>query len=696
MRKKNSKKSFSHHAEKRAEKKRAAAGEAVKHQNKSGKAAHSARTTIIEGIFSGSERGFGFVTADEGFHLTDDIFIPAKNCGGALTGDRVAIRVKKRDLIPKPDRKYHAEGSVCEIKQRGIETCCGTYFERGHTRRGAPVCRVRPDNPHFFFEIKVAAHPEAADGDKVLCKITDYGDQTRAPKGEILRVLGRAESLGANYEAVLLEHGIRTIFPEKAVYAAEKAAATPLSTSGRLDLRDSVIFTIDGADAKDLDDAISLEVTRDGYILGVHIADVSYYVRYGTPVDKEAFARGTSIYFTDKVVPMLPECLSNGACSLDAGTDKYALSALITLDHTGAITDCRIENTIIRSKVRGVYSEVNDLFRNHTHSPYYEKYKPVYKQLLSMYPLYKILAHRADARGVLELESAEAKFILNEEGMPVDIIRRSRGDAERLIEQFMLTANEAVARYMCMHQLPCVFRIHEAPDEDKLTAYKNFIHNAGLSILSLRQKKLTTASFAPILREAEEKGIARVVSRVTLRAQMKAKYSEKRADHFGLGLSYYCHFTSPIRRYPDLSVHRILKYALENGAGAAVSKYARFAKASAEASSDNELRAMTAERDIEDLYKVIYMQKEVGGIFDAVISSVTPFGLFCELENTCEGLIPLEKLGEGFSFNEAARTLGRGKTIYRLGQPMRVCITEANVLRRRIYMEPAEENLPQE
>lgn len=224
----------------------------------------------------------------------------------------------------------------------------------------------------------------------------------------------------------MLEHGIRTIFPEKAVYAAEKAAATPLSTSGRLDLRDSVIFTIDGADAKDLDDAISLEVTRDGYILGVHIADVSYYVRYGTPVDKEAFARGTSIYFTDKVVPMLPECLSNGACSLDAGTDKYALSALITLDHTGAITDCRIENTIIRSKVRGVYSEVNDLFRNHTHSPYYEKYKPVYKQLLSMYPLYKILAHRADARGVLELESAEAKFILNEEGMPVDIIRRSR------------------------------------------------------------------------------------------------------------------------------------------------------------------------------------------------------------------------------------------------------------------------------
>ncbi len=694
MRKKNSKKSFPRSSKKRVEHKRTG----IRHilENQSRKTALSAHTAVIEGIFSASERGFGFVKADDRFHLTDDIFIPAKNCGGALSGDRVVIHVKKRDLTSKPDRKYHAEGVVVEIKQRGIETFCGTYLECGRTKRGNPIYRVRPDNPRLCFDVKVAEYTDARDGDKVLCRLTDYGDGARMPKGEILRVLGSADSLGANYESVLLEHGIRTVFSEEVLRTAEKAAAQPLSENGRLDLRDSVIFTIDGADAKDLDDAISLEVTRDGYRLGVHIADVSHYVRYGTPVDKEAFARGTSVYFTDKVVPMLPECLSNGVCSLDADTDKYALSALITLDHAGAITDCQIENTIIRSKVHGIYSEVNDLFKNHTQSPYYEKYKPVYKQLLSMVPLYKILAHRADIRGVLELESAEAKFVLNEQGIPVDIIRRERGDAERLIEQFMLTANEAVARYMCAHQLPCVFRIHEAPDEEKLTAYKNFIHNAGLSILPLRQKKLTTAAFAPILREATEKGIERVVSRVTLRAQMKAKYSEKRADHFGLGLAFYCHFTSPIRRYPDLSIHRILKYAMANGANAAVSKYARFAKISAEASSDNELRAMTAERDIEDLYKVIYMQKEVGNVFDAVVSSVTPFGLFCELENTCEGLIPIERIGEGFSFDENARTLGRGKTVYRLGQPIRIRITEANVLRRRIYMEPAEENSSQE
>ncbi|MBQ8836358.1 MAG: ribonuclease R [Clostridia bacterium] len=645
-------------------------------------------TVRIEGKFSGTERGFGFVTADESFNLSTDIFIPARFCGGAFTGDRVAILVRKRELKNTGD-KFHAEGEVIEILERGCKGFCGTLIlDTRLLGRSFSPYRVVPDDPKLGLEAEIDDIKDIDIGNKVEVKLLDYGKGPRPPKGEIVRDLGKTFSLGANYESVLYEHGIRTEFPLEAVRCAEEAAKEPISESGRLDLRDKIIFTIDGADAKDLDDAISLDVTKSGYVLGVHIADVSHYVRYGTPTDKEAFARGTSVYFTDKVVPMLPKCLSNGACSLNADTDKYALSAIIEMSKQGEIIGCEVKNTIIRSKVRGVYSEVNDLFLNKSKSKFYRKYKAVYKTLTAMYPLYEILANRAKSRGVLELESAEARFVLDEDGRPVDIVKRERGDAEKMIEQFMLTANEAVARYMCARSLPSVFRVHEAPSEEKLEAYKSYVHNAGLSTVSLRAKKLTTAAFEPIIKEAAEKGMENVISRLTLRAQMKAKYSETRDDHFGLGLSYYCHFTSPIRRYPDLTVHRILKYAMLNGEEAAIKRYTKFAAESAAASSDNELKAMTAERDIEDLYKVIFMEKEVGKEFDAVISSVTSFGLFCELENTCEGFIPIEVLGNGFKFREETLTLGRGDEQYKLGQPLRIKITDANVLRRRIYMEP--------
>lgn len=650
----------------------------------------AAETVTLEGVFAATERGFGFVTVTEESPLTEDIFIPARKRGGAMAGDTVTVAVRKRDLRPTAGGDFRIEGEITGILARGFTELCGTLTEtEGAERRFAPY-RVIPDNLRLADAVEVADAAGAAPGDKVLVRINDYGDSRRPPRGEILRSLGASLSLGANYESVLLAAGIRTKFPDEVLRDAERAAAEPISPAGRLDLREAAILTIDGADAKDLDDAISLEKRRDGWLLGVHIADVSHYVREGSPTDKEAIARGTSVYFTDKVVPMLPECLSNGVCSLNAGTDKYALSALITLDKQGKIKDCRVENSIIRSKVRGVYSEVNDLFEKKSKSKFYAKYKPVYKTLADMYPLYQLLAANSAARGVLELESAEAKIILDADGMPIDVVKRERGDAEKMIEQFMLTANEAVARFMCAKRVPCVFRVHEAPSADKLTTYKNFVHNLGLSILPLKAEKLSTGAFAPVLAEAEEKGFGSVLSRITLRTQMKAKYSAMRGDHFGLGLEYYCHFTSPIRRYPDLTVHRILKYTLANGAPAAAKHYAAFATESAARSSENELRALSAERDIEDLYKVIYMQRAVGETFDAVISSVTSFGLFCELENTCEGFIPLERLGEGYTFSEEALSLSRGKHAYKLGQPLRVRVTEANVLRRRVYMELAE------
>ena len=647
-------------------------------------------TVRIEGIFSATERGFGFVSADESYKLPADIFIPAKFTKNAFDGDKVAINVKKRAL-KNASEEFHAEGEVVEILEHTVKEFCGTLILDGRLLgRSFSPYRVIPDNPRYTFEAEIDDIKDIAIGNKVEVKLLDYGRGPRPPKGEIIRDLGKTFSLGANYESVLFEHGIRTEFPIEAVRCAEEAAKEEISAEGRLDLRDKAIFTIDGADAKDLDDAISLDVNENGYTLGVHIADVSHYVRYGTPTDKEAFARGTSVYFIDKVVPMLPTCLSNGVCSLNADTDKYTLSAIIDLSKSGDIIGCRIENAIIRSRVRGVYSEVNDLFAKKSKSKFYKKYKDVYKTLTNMYPLYELLSKRAKARGVLELESAEARFVLDENGAPIEIIKRERGDAEKMIEQFMLTANEAVARYMCARNLPTVFRVHEAPSEEKLTAYKAFVQNAGLSTLPFKVKKLSTAAFEDILAEAAERGMENVISRLTLRAQMKAKYSEVRDDHFGLGLSYYCHFTSPIRRYPDLSVHRILKYAAENGEQAAIKRYTKFAAESAAASSENELKAMSAERDIEDLYKVIFMEKEVGKEFDATISSVTSFGLFCELENTCEGFIPIEVLGDGFKFREETLTLGRGREQYKLGQFLRVRITDANVLRRRIYMEIAE------
>ncbi|MBQ7661586.1 MAG: ribonuclease R [Clostridia bacterium] len=642
---------------------------------------------LLTGKFLGTARGFGFFRADANFEIPNDIFIPERAASGAFSGDTVEVSVHKRDLAVRKDGSFHAEGEVVRILARGVTEFCGTLIlDTRYLNRIFSPYRVISDDPRFTAEVEVENDRQIPEGHKVRVRILDYGKGRIPPKGEILEDLGNTFSLDANYRSILSASGIRTEFPDEVIGAAEAAAAEEISPHGRLDLRNDVIFTIDGEDAKDLDDAISLSKTASGYTLGVHIADVSHYVTSKSAIDKEAFARGTSVYFIDRVVPMLPRCLSNGACSLDAGTDKYTLSAMIDLDKNGALRTCRIENAIINSKVRGVYSEVNDLFSNGSKSKFYPKYKAVYQTLKTMHALYELLEARAKARGVLDLESAEARFILDGDGKPVDIAVRVRGDAEKMIEQFMLTANEAVARHLAERGLPGVYRVHEAPSEEKLTAYKNFVYNLGLPTASLHGDKLTTASFAPILEAAAEKGVGDILSRVTLRAQMKARYSEIRGDHFGLGLAYYCHFTSPIRRYPDLSVHRIIKYAMAYGIPAAQKRFTKFAAESAAASSENELRAMNAERDIEDLYKVIFMQDEVGKEFDAVIGSVTSFGLFCELENTCEGLIPIELLGEGFSYNEGSQTLSRGKTAFRLGQPVRVRITETNILRRRIYM----------
>ena len=546
--------------------------------------------------------------------------------------------------------------------------------------------RVVPSSRRFSFELRPTGDVAGYEGELVEAVITRLPDRDGVCECRISRVYGAADSRRANYEQILASCGIESEFPVDVIEEADKVSAQKLSLEGRADLRDMLILTIDGEDAKDLDDAVSLERTAEGYILGVHIADVSHYVRGGSAVDREAMRRGTSVYFTDKVVPMLPESLSNGACSLNAGEDKYALSAFISLDREGRLRGAEIKKSIIRSCVRGVYSEVNDLFRLGDSSEHYPKYERVYPMLRDMHELYKIREQIAYERGYVELESAEAMILLDSDGEPCEIVRRERGDGERLIEQFMLLANEAVALYMSARNLPCVYRIHETPDEEKLEGLVRLCSNYGIDASRLASGDVSALSYSHILDSAREAGIADIVSDAMLRSFMKARYSEVRSQHFGLALDYYAHFTSPIRRYPDLSVHRILSVYLERGEEMA-RRYASFARESAVKSSECELRALTAERAITDLYKTLYMKRREGEEYDARIISVQPFGFFCALENTCEGLVPVGSLDGFYTYSEEMGTLASRHEVFSVGESVRIRVKYADVARHKTEFE---------
>lgn len=476
---------------------------------------------------------------------------------------------------------------------------------------------------------------------------------------------------------------MRIPFPREVEEEAARVAAEPLSEEGRTRLTREVIFTMDGASAKDLDDAVSLRYLPGGrYLLGVHIADVSAYVRPGTALDAEAMLRGTSLYFADRVVPMLPQALSNGVCSLHAGEDKYALSAYMTLSPEGEILSTRVEKTIIRSRVRGVYEEVNDLLAQGARSPYAAKYRPVLPTLQRMQALYAVLEARSRRRGALEFDRPEPLFVLDAEGEVTDITTRARGVAECMIEQFMLVANEGVATLMQSRGIPCVYRVHDRPEATRLSDFRTYVHNLGLSVAPLMKEDPTSADFAAVLAEGEEKGLGRALSYTVLRTMAKAVYRDKPGAHFGLGIACYCHFTSPIRRLSDLATHRILKAVLF--AGEAPARYAAYAGRAATAATDGEARALEAERQIEALFKTAYMAGAVGEERDGCIASVTSFGLFVELEDTCEGLVALEDLPGDLHFDEATLTLSGRQVQYRIGQAVRVRVLSADIAARRV------------
>lgn len=629
----------------------------------------------VEGIFSGSRSGFGFVSlAEDG----DDIFIPDGKTGGAIDGDYVEVIYHSYNNYMG---ELKTEGRVAKIIEFGRKTVVGTVEEDyiRHARRRMLVYKLIPDDRRLSFMPLIRDAGDAEVGDKVLARLVRDGSPR--PECDVITTFGDAESREANYSAILAECEIPTEFTPEELECAENVTRVTINGENRV-IRGEIIFTIDGAGAKDLDDAVSLERTEDGWRLGVHIADVSHYVTERTPLDRCAMSRGTSVYFVDKVVPMLPEALSNGACSLNAGEDKYTLSAMIDLTEDGEIASLSLEPSVIRSRVRGVYSEVNAILDGTAPEDVSQKYREVLPSLRLMCELYEVLLRRHKARGAIDFDAVESEIVLDASGHPCQIIPRERGVAERIIEQFMLTANEAVATKLSEAGIPCVYRLHEPPPPDRFSELVTYLHNLGFDTSVITKDEPTPRALSAVLEAAERRGLFTPVSYSMLRAMAKAKYSSEQCGHFGLGIEKYCHFTSPIRRLSDLATHRIIKNVLLGAKKPA--QYTSYARRAAAAATEGELRALNAERRIEDLYKTVYMSDHLGEELDGVVSSVTSFGLFVLLPNTCEGLVPISEMDSDYTFDEKNITLRSREHTYRLADTVRVRVEECDVTRGKI------------
>lgn len=637
------------------------------------------RTGIGATIVSLS-RSFAFARPDDG---GDDFFIHADHLENAFLRDHVLLH-----HIRQSPKGPSAE--VESVSEKGSRVITGTLS--GEKDR----CEMIPDDA-IRFNIRVEGKPLAGtrSGDKVQAKISrkKHSQELRA---EIVKVYGRSDRAKVCADAILDQNGIRSSFRKKTLEDAgdvsgEKIAENDLR--GRLDLRNLAICTIDGEDSKDLDDAISVSRTKSGYRLGVHIADVSHYVREGGALDEEAFERGTSVYFADRVVPMLPEELSNGVCSLNAGEDKLTFSALVDLSRNGEILSFRFRKSVIRSRVRGVYSEVNRLFDGTADRELKKKYSPVIRSLHAAKELADILKSRSGENGTFDIESTESEFTLDENGVCIGVRPRHSGAAEQMIEQLMITANRAAAKLAKTKGIPFVYRVHEQPDPERVKTLVQLVDAVGLNSRSLkRQGELSAADFAAVLAQAEGKPIKKIISHQLLRTMAKARYDISPIGHFGLALEDYCHFTSPIRRYPDLAIHRILTALLTEKDRSKLNRYRNFAASAAKASSDAEVRAMTAERDAEDCYMAEYMRQHVGETYDGVVSGVTQRGIFVELPNTVEGFVPADSFeGADFQFDgmitQVDRNTGRKLTI---GQPLRIRVAAADVTTGRIDFVPEE------
>lgn len=601
---------------------------------------------IYRGVIRLSQRGYGILIPDQ--PGAPDIFVYGRNLNGAMHEDRVMVRIQERAT---PDQR--PEGEVIRAIERANQELVGTF------ERGRQSMQVIPDDPRQIYPINVkpGSKLKLKNGDKVLVKITRWPDKNKYPEGTITEIFGRKGQPGVDLQIVIKKHGLREQFPQGVIEEAQKVAV-PVSEeeiARRRDLRNLRMVTIDGEDAKDLDDAVSIERIPEGYRLGVHIADVSHYVREDSKLDKEAFARGTSVYLIDKVLPMLPRELSNGICSLTAQQDRLALTCMMDIDGKGKVLKHDIFKSVIHVNERMTYTAVNKIITdNDTETK--ERYRDLVDDFLLMKELADIIRKERTSRGALDFDFPESKVIVDENSFPVEIKRFERGVGEMLIEDFMIKANETVAEYMFWQEMPILYRVHEKPEGDSLARLNKVLGVFGLTV---QENKAEPYVFQKIIHDIKGKPEENMISLMVLRSMKHARYVPQELGHFGLASKYYCHFTSPIRRYPDLIVHRVLSLVLE-GKMNAKKKGALEARVGkyGEQSTLQEAKAEEAERELKDIKKAQYMQQFLGNEFEARISSVQSFGFFVELPNTVEGLVHISTIADDYyEFNDRNYTL---------------------------------------
>lgn len=615
-----------------------------------------------------SSRYFSFARPADG---SPDIFIPCEKMKDAIPGDVVLLQdIRQEEKGPS--------GGVFRIVKKGDRLITG-MVERYKSKLSVIA------DGGFGYSIPIVRGGElrSRDGDKVRAALM-YDQHERKLYCRVLSIYGKANSAKICADAIIDRYGIPSEFSKGLRAEAKRVSEEPITAeeiAKRRDLRDEAILTIDSADAKDLDDAISVKKNENGWTLGVHIADVSHYIREGSELDKEAFERGTSVYFADRVIPMLPEELSNGCCSLNSGTDKLTFSAIMNIDQKGNLCNFEFCKSIINSKVRGVYSEVNEILAGTADDELIKKYSPVEQTLKDGEELFAVLKQNAKERGELEIETTELKFVLNEAGVCIDVSTRTRGKSEEMIEQFMIMANQAAGKLAKEKNIPFVYRIHAKPEAERIAALADLAQACGFRVNKIKPG-LTQRDLAELLSAAKGTRYEKLMSMQVLRTMAKAQYDDRPIGHFGLSLADYCHFTSPIRRYPDTSIHRILS-ALVGGMSIEEikRKYEDFAKESAKQSSEREVRAVNGERDTEKCYAAEYMTAHIGECYDGVVEGVTAKGIFVSIPCGIEGFVNLSRLENAFfEYNGTTTTIDKRSGIsYSIGDSVRIKVTAATV-----------------
>ena len=642
------------------------------------KAKHSDKE--LTGTFISHPKGFGFVEIEG---RDEDLYIPENFVNGAFHKDTVKVALLSTQSTGQNGRRQEAQ--VIEILARGVKQIVGIY-DKANKNFGFVI----PDNTKIHEDVFVPVERSkgAVSGHKVVCEITDYGKNNRKPEGKITEILGHVNDPGVDIMSIVKGYELPIEFSEKIMHQVERVASevSEADMAGRRDLRDVQMVTIDGEDAKDLDDAVSLTKNGAQYQLGVHIADVTNYVQENSALDWEARERGTSVYLVDRVIPMLPHKLSNGICSLNAGENRLALSCLMTIDEKGALVSLEILQTVIKVDSRMTYSRVPKLLDDDE-----QEERREYEALVPMFELMRelagILREKRKKRGSIDFDFPESKIVLDAQGHPIEIKPYERNVATKIIEDFMLIANETVAEHFHWMELPFVYRTHDNPDPEKIDKLGTFIRNFGYSIKS-RQEDIHPKELQKLLAKIEDTPEEALISRLTLRSMKQAKYTIDCTGHFGLACQYYCHFTSPIRRYPDLQIHRIIKEQLRGRLNEKrIDHYNEILPEVAKHSSEMERRADEAERETDKLKKVEFMERHIGEIYEGVISSITAWGVYVELPNTIEGMIHVSMLpGDYFYYDEETyEMVGQATDIrYKLGQTLKIRVNATDKITRTI------------